>query len=180
MEKKESYRSLLEMGPLLLFFGVNYFYGIIAGTTVLVVSTIIALAISWYFFKNIPMIAAFGCLLVVLFGGLTIYREDDFFIKIKPTIASLVIAVVLLIGQLLRKNFLSLVMRSTLKLDLIGWNKLTWLFVAMFLTMAVANEIAWRNLSTDDWVSFKAFGIPALSIVFSVFMFPIIKKHKQE
>ena len=49
MEKKESYRSLLEMGPLLLFFGVNYFYGIFAGTAVLVISTIIALIISWYF-----------------------------------------------------------------------------------------------------------------------------------
>jgi len=70
MEKKESYRSLLEMGPLILFFGVNYFYVIFAGTAVLVISTIIALIISWYFFKNIPMLAAFGCLAVVLFGGL--------------------------------------------------------------------------------------------------------------
>ena len=81
MEKKESYRSLLEMGPLILFFGVNYFYGIFAGTAVLVISTIIALIISWYFFKNIPMLAAFGCLAVILFGGLTLFFDNVFIIK---------------------------------------------------------------------------------------------------
>ena len=133
MEKKESYRSLLEMGPLILFFGVNYFYGIFAGTAVLVISTIIALIISWYFFNNIPMLAAFGCLAVVLFGGLTLFFDNDFFIKIKPTVVSLIIALILLFGQFLGKNFLSVVMRSSIKLDTIGWNKLTWLWIAMFI-----------------------------------------------
>ena len=61
VNKKEGYRSILEMGPLLLFFGVNYFYGIMAGTTVLVISTLLSLALSWYWFKNIPMMAAAGC-----------------------------------------------------------------------------------------------------------------------
>ena len=180
MEKKESYRSLLEMGPLILFFGVNYFYGIFAGTAVLVISTIIALIISWYFFKNIPMLAAFGWLAVVLFGGLTLFFDNDFFIKIKPTVVSLIIALILLFGQFLGKNFLSVVMRSSIKLDTIGWNKLTWLWIGMFIVMAIANEIAWRNLSTDDWVSFKAFGIPVLSVVFGLFSIPIIKKYQQE
>jgi len=50
----------------------------------------------------------------------------------------------------------------------------------MFIVMAIANEIAWRNLSTDDWVSFKAFGIPVLSVVFGLFSIPIIKKYQQE
>ena len=72
VNKKEGYRSILEMGPLLLFFGVNYFYGIMAGTTVLVVSTLFSLALSWYWFKNIPMMAAAGCVAVVFLGGLTI------------------------------------------------------------------------------------------------------------
>ena len=84
VNKKEGYRSILEMGPLLLFFGVNYFYGIMAGTTVLVISTLLSLALSWYWFKNIPMMAAAGCVSVVFFGGLTIFFDDDFFIKIKP------------------------------------------------------------------------------------------------
>ena len=92
VNKKEGYRSILEMGPLLLFFGVNYFYGIMAGTAVLVISTLLSLGLSWYWFKNIPMMAAAGCVAVVLFGGLTIFFDDEFFIKIKPTIVSIIIA----------------------------------------------------------------------------------------
>ncbi len=179
MEKKESYRSLLEMGPLLLFFGVNYFYGIYAGTGVLVISTIIALIASWYFFKTIPMLAAFGCVAVVLFGGLTLIFDNDFFIKIKPTIVSIIIALVLLLGQFLGKNFLSYIMRSSINLDLVGYNKLTWLWIVMFIVMAIANEVAWRNLSTDQWVTFKAFGIPVLSVFFGIFSIPIIKKYQK-
>ena len=57
VDKKEGYRSILEMGPLLLFFGVNYFYGIMAGTAVLVISTLLSLILSWYWFKNITMMA---------------------------------------------------------------------------------------------------------------------------
>ena len=95
VNKKEGYRSILEMGPLLLFFGVNYFYGIMAGTAVLVVSTLLSLILSWYWFINIPMMAAAGCVAVVFFGGLTIFFDDEFFIKIKPTIVSIIIAGVL-------------------------------------------------------------------------------------
>ena len=162
------------------FFGVNYFYGIYAGTAVLVLSTITALIVSWYLFKSIPMLAAFGCIAVVLFGGLTLFFDNDFFIKIKPTVVSLIIALILLMGQFLGKNFLSLVMRSSIKLNIIGWNKLTWLWIGMFIVMAIANELAWRNLSTDDWVSFKAFGIPILSVIFGVVSIPIIKKYQED
>jgi intracellular septation protein len=171
VNKKEGYRSILEMGPLLLFFGVNYFYGIMAGTTVLVISTLLSLALSWYWFKNIPMMAAAGCVAVVFFGGLTIFFDDDFFIKIKPTIVSIIIAGVLASGKILGKNPLAAIMKSAVSLSPEGWNKLTWLWVAMFIIMAIANEIAWRSLTTDQWVSFKAFGIPVLSLGFGLLIF---------
>ena len=80
---KEGLKSLFEMGPLILFFGVNYFYGIFAGTAVLVISTIISLIISKILYKSIPMLAAFGCIAVVLFGTLTLIFDNDLFIKIK-------------------------------------------------------------------------------------------------
>jgi intracellular septation protein len=159
VNKKEGYRSILEMGPLLLFFGVNYFYGIMAGTAVLVISTA-------------------GCVAVVLFGGLTIFFDDEFFIKIKPTIVSIIIAGVLASGKILGRNPLAAIMKSAVNLDNEGWNKLTWLWVGMFIIMAVANEIAWRNLTTDQWVSFKAFGIPILSLGFGLLSLPIMQKHQ--
>ena len=178
--QKEGYKSLLEMGPLILFFAVNYFYGIFAGTTILVVSTIISLVISRVLYKSIPMLAAFGCIAVVLFGSLTLIFDNDLFIKIKPTVVSLIIAGILLLGKVMGKNPLALVMKSSISLQEEGWTKLTLLWVFMFIVMAFANEIAWRNLTTDQWVSFKAFGIPVLSVFFGLLSLPILKKYQIE
>ena len=180
MNNKEGLKSLFEMGPLILFFGVNYFYGIFAGTAVLVISTIISLIISKILYKTIPMLAAFGCIAVVLFGTLTLIFDNDLFIKIKPTVVSLIIASVLLLGKLIGKNPLALVMRSSISLKDEGWTRLTWLWVIMFIFMAIANEVAWRNLTTDQWVSFKAFGIPILSVIFGLLSLPILKKYQIE
>ena len=178
--QKEGYKSLLEMGPLILFFVVNYFYGIFAGTAILVVSTIISLVVSRLLYKSIPMLAAFGCVAVVLFGSLTLIFDNDLFIKIKPTVVSLIIAGILLLGKVMGKNPLALVMQSSITLEEEGWTKLTWLWVFMFIVMAIANEIAWRNLTTDQWVSFKAFGIPVLSVFFGLLSLPILKKYQIE
>ena len=178
--QKDGYKSLLEMGPLILFFVVNYFYGIFAGTAVLVVSTIISLIVSKLLYKSIPMLAAFGCVAVVLFGSLTLIFDNDLFIKIKPTVVSLIIAGILLLGKVMGKNPLALVMQSSITLEEEGWTKLTWLWVFMFIVMAIANEIAWRNLTTDQWVSFKAFGIPVLSVFFGLLSLPILKKYQIE
>ena len=180
VNNKEGLKSLFEMGPLILFFGVNYFYGIFAGTSVLVISTIISLIISKILYKTIPMLAAFGCIAVVLFGTLTLIFDNDLFIKIKPTVVSLIIASVLLLGKLIGKNPLALVMRSSISLKDEGWTRLTWLWCIMFIFMAIANEIAWRNLTTDQWVSFKAFGIPILSVIFGLLSLPILKKYQIE
>ena len=178
--KKQGFKTLLEMGPLILFFAVNYFYGIFAGTAVLVVSTIISLIVSKLLYKSIPMLAAFGCVAVVLFGSLTLIFDNDLFIKIKPTVVSLIIAGILLLGKVMGKNPLALVMQSSITLEEEGWTKLTWLWVFMFIVMAIANEIAWRNLTTDQWVSFKAFGIPVLSVFFGLLSLPILKKYQIE
>ena len=178
--QKEGYKSLLEMGPLILFFVVNYFYGIFAGTAILVISTIISLIISWVIYKSIPMIAAFGCVAVVLFGSLTLIFDNELFIKIKPTVVSLIIAGILFAGKIIGKNPLAVVMQSSINLEEEGWKRLTWLWVIMFVIMALANEIAWRSLTTDQWVSFKAFGIPVLSVFFGLLSLPILKKYQIE
>ena len=81
---------------------------------------------------------------------------------------------------LIGKNPLALVMRSSISLKEEGWTRLTWLWVIMFIFMAIANETAWRNLTTDQWVSFKAFGIPILSVIFGLLSLPILKKYQIE
>ena len=185
-------KQILELGPLILFFIGNYFLGILWGTGILVVATLIAISISWLVDKKIPMMASFGCAAVVFFGLLTLIFDRDaalqtnseigvfLFIKIKPTVVSLIIGVGLIIADFLGYNPLKSIMSSGIKLSPKGWKSLTRLWILMFVSMALANEMAWRNLTTDDWVSFKAFGIPVLSIIFAVLSIPVIRKYSLE
>ena len=185
-------KQILELGPLILFFIGNYFLGILWGTGILVFATVISISISWLVDKKIPMMASFGCAAVVFFGLLTLIFDRDaalqtdseigvfLFIKIKPTVVSLIIGVGLIIADFLGYNPLKSIMSSGIKLSSKGWKSLTRLWILMFVSMALANEIAWRNLTTDDWVSFKAFGIPVLSIIFAVLSIPVIRKYNLE
>ena len=185
-------KQILELGPLVLFFIGNYFFGILWGTGILVFATLISISVSWFIDKKIPLMASFGCAAVVFFGVLTLIFDRDvalqtgsevgifLFIKIKPTVVSLLIGLGLIATDLLGYNPLKSIMSSGLNLSPKGWKNLTRLWVVMFISMALANELAWRNLTTDDWVSFKAFGIPILSIVFAVFSIPVIRKHNIE
>ena len=185
-------KQILELGPLILFFIGNYFLGILWGTGILVIATVISISISWLLDKKIPMMASFGCAAVVFFGLLTLIFDRDaalqtnseigvfLFIKIKPTVVSLIIGVGLISANFLGYNPLKSIMSSGIKLSPKGWQSLTRLWILMFVSMALANEIAWRNLTTDDWVSFKAFGIPVLSIIFAVLSIPVIRKYSLE
>ena len=177
LNKNNSFtKQLFDLGPLIIFFITNYFYGIFWGTGALVVSTIISIILSKILENKIPLIAAFGCLAVAFFGSLTIIFQDEIFIKIKPTIVSVFIAMILLIGEFFGKQPIKIVMSSNLNLSQKGWEYLSKLWIIMFFSMAFANEIAWRNLSTDDWVTFKVFGIPILSIIFAFLSIPIITR----
>ena len=185
-------KQILELGPLVLFFIGNYFFGILWGTGILVFATLISISVSWFIDKKIPLMASFGCAAVVFFGVLTLIFDRDvalqtgsevgifLFIKIKPTVVSLLIGLGLIATDLLGYNPLKSIMSSGLNLSPKGWKNLTRLWVVMFISIALANEFAWRNLTTDDWVSFKAFGIPILSIVFAVFSIPVIRKYNIE
>ncbi len=163
-------KMLIEYGPLVLFFVINSFYGIYIGTAVLVLTTLMAVGYSWVLTRKIPVILAFGCGAVVLFGALTLIFADETFIKIKPTVVSLMIAAGLMIGLVLRRNPLKALLGETMSMELPdrAWFNLTLIWVAMFATIAAANEWAWRNLSTDGWVSFKVFGLTGISLGFGV------------
>jgi intracellular septation protein len=177
-QKKHS--SWLEYGPLLLFFITNYFKGIMWGTAVLVLATALALAYSWVKYRKIPMMALVGGVAVALFGGLTLYFNDEFFIKIKPTVISLLFALVLVVGQLTGRNMLKMLLGGQMNMAEEGWYRLGWLWSAMFVTSAIANEIAWRSLSTDGWVAFKAFGLTGISLLFAVASIPVFTRYSED
>ena len=174
-------RTLLDFGPLLMFFGANYLYqDLMFSVKILVVATVISLGLSWVYERRIPMMAAFGCGALVFFAGLTLYFDNELFIKVKPTVLTLIFAAAIAGGRFIGRNPLAALMGSQLRLDYAGWRKLSWLWVAMFVCSAIANEIAWRNLSTDAWVTFKVFGLTGISLVFVVLTLPVIQKHQQQ
>jgi intracellular septation protein len=170
---------MLEYGPLILFFLVNIKFGIYWGTAALVISTVVVLAVLWVRDRYIPKLLAFGCAAVVFFGALTLIFNDDTFIKIKPTVVSLIIAAGFLGGHFMGRSPVKAIMGNTAAFNLPDrvWRRLTLLWVGMFVTIAVANEIAWRTLSTDDWVTFKVFGLTGITLVFAVGIGVFINKH---
>ena len=174
-------KLLLDLGPLVVFFATNYITGdFMLAVGLLVAATVVALAAGWMLERRISMMALFGCVAVAFFGGLSLYFDNELFIKIKPTVLTILLAAVIAGGRLLGRNPLGLLMGIQLRMRDAGWRALSWLWVAMFLTTALANEIAWRSLSTDDWVTFKVFGITAISLLFAVLSVPVMTKHQIE
>ena len=90
------------------------------------------------------------------------------------------LAAVIAGGRLIGRNPLGAIMGSQIRMHDAGWRAISWVWVAMFLTTALANEIAWRSLSTDDWVTFKVFGITGISLIFTVISVPIMTRHQIE
>lgn len=167
----------LELGPLVLFFAVNAYAGLYPATVVLVVAVVLALLVSRLVFRETPVMPLITTGLVVVFGGLTLYLQDETFIKVKPTIVYAMFAVVLLGGLLLRKPLLELVFGQVFRLTETGWRQLTLRWSLFFIVMAIVNEAVWRNFSTDTWVTFKAFGMLPLTVVFAMLQAGLVSRH---
>ncbi len=162
---------------MVLFFLANSKFGIFTGTAVFVVATAIAVPVNWYVERKVPIMPLVSGFFVLLFGGLTLWLQDDLFIKLKPTIVNLLFAGILAAGVALGRNFLKIMFGSALSLDDAGWRVLTLRWIGFFVVLAILNELTRRYFSTDLWVTFKTFGILPLTLLFTFFQFPLIKRH---
>ena len=170
-----------ELGPLLIFFAAYYFGNLFIATGAIMVTTVIALIISYYYTRTLPTMPLVTAVVVMVFGGLTLYLNDETFIKMKPTIIYGLFAVTLFVGLILGKSFVKLLFDNFWNLDEAGWKKLTVRLALFFLLMAVANETIWRNFSTDVWVNLKVFGFTGATLLFFVSQVSLINRHtKQE
>ncbi len=170
----------IELGPLLVFFGTNAAAGIYAGTAAFMVATIVSLAAAWFAYHKLPIMPLVSGVIVLVFGGLTLYLRDETFIKLKPTIVYTLFAVLLTAGLVWKKPVLELLFGPVFTLTEVGWRKLTLRWALFFAVMAVVNELVWRNVSTDAWVSFKAFGFLPLTFLFAVLQVPLMQRYGTE
>ncbi|RMC37850.1 inner membrane-spanning protein YciB [Paracoccus alkanivorans] len=178
-ETKPWVKPVLELGPVLLFFAVfmlfrgeevnlfgrNYSAFILA-TLIFVPVLALATLIQWRLTGRLAPMQIATLVLVVVFGGLSVWLNDPRFFKMKPTLIYLLFAVILGVSLIARRNWLQMVLSDALPMDSEGWRKLTLRMALAFLALAVANEIVWRTMSETTWVYFKTFGLPLILFVF--------------
>ena len=177
---KPIYKILIDIGPLAVFFIFYTRSGLQASILPLMIATVIAVLFSYILEKKIPIMPTVGAGIVLIFGGLTIYFDNEVFIKMKPTIINLVFAVILYGGMLIKKSLLKILLGAALKLEEEGWRILTYRWIGFFIALAILNEIVWRTQSTDIWVNFKVFAILPITFIFTMTQFPLIKKYQIE
>ena len=173
-------KILVDIGPLAVFF-VFYTRGdLLSAILPFMIATVIAVLFSYIVEKRIPIMPTFGAFIVLVFGGLTIYFDNESFFKMKPTIINILFAVILYLGIILKKPLLKYLLGSALKLQEEGWVILTKRWIGFFIALAILNEIIWRTQSTDLWVNFKVFGILPITFIFTMTQFSLIKKYHIE
>ena len=191
-EERPILKLILEFGPLLVFFYANAqgeqlaerfpLLGNIGGpifiaTAAFMVAITISLVVSLIVNRRLPVMPLVTGIFVLVFGALTLWLNNDLFIKMKPTIVNILFGSILLGGLLFGKSLLSYLFQSAFELDDAGWYKLTMRWGLFFYFLAILNELMWRNFSTDAWVNFKVFGIMPLTIAFMLFQIPLLRRH---
>jgi intracellular septation protein len=171
-------RLALDLGPLLIFFAAFKYLGIFGATAAFMAAVLAALAIGYILEKRISPMPLFTAILVMVFGGLTLYLKNDVFIKMKPTVLYGFFGAVLLGGLAFNRLFIKYVFAQAFELDEPGWKKLTIRWGVFFLCLAVINETVWRTTSTAAWVSFKVWGIIPLIFLFALAQTRLVIKHQ--
>ncbi len=167
-----------EYGPLIVFFVAYVRYDLMVATAALMAAVAVALALSLFFERRVPIMPVITATVVGIFGGLTLWLDDEMFIKLKPTIVQGLISAVLLGGLVIGKPLLKPVIGTAWPMDDLGWRRLTFRFGCFFAIMAVVNEAVWRTQSTDFWVTFKVFGLMGLTFVFGMLQMPLLNRHR--
>jgi intracellular septation protein len=168
----------VEVGPLVVFFIVNARAGIFWGTGIFMGATVVSLIASRFVFGRIPVMPLISGACVVVFGGLTLYLQDDHFIKLKPTIVNSLFAGSLFVGLLMGHSLLKVVFGEVFRLNEDGWRKLTIRWACFFAFLAILNEVVWRTVSTDTWVSFKVFAIMPITMIFALAQIGLLRAHE--
>lgn len=200
-------RSILEIGPLAVFFiafrwgeslaRVDWVRGLLLAVTdeaalrsesgPLYVATLafmtavtLSLGTSWILRRTLPRMAVVTAVVVAVFGGLTLWLQDETFIKMKPTIVNAIFGGILAVGLLQGRSYLKYLMGEAVPMDDAGWIIFTRRWVMFFVFMALLNELVWRTQPTDFWVSFKTFSGVPLTLLFMASQVPLLQRHMVE
>ena len=174
-------KKLLEFIPILLFFITYKFYDIYTATAVVIIATVIQMAITWFKYKKVETMQWITLGLILVMGGATLYLQDEQFIKWKLTIIEWLFGGAFLGSQFFaKKTFVERMMGESIELPTAIWRRLNLIWAAFFISVGFINIYVMQNYDTDDWVTFKTFGVPGLMIIFIFLQMILIYKHMPE
>jgi intracellular septation protein len=171
---------LLDLGPMLVFFGVNWKMGLLWATAALMAVTFISLGITYALTRSINRFALMGAIFVGVFGAITLYLQDAWYLKLKVTLVELFFAGLLLGGLWFKRMFVKDMMGELIELPDDVWRKLTIRWALFFVAMAILNVIIWQMFSESTWVTFKAFGLMGCTVVFALANAPLMSKYLKD
>ncbi|MEM9030974.1 MAG: septation protein A [Pseudomonadota bacterium] len=187
-ESQALLKLAIEAGPLGVFFLTNSYAGklldvaddqrIFWATGFFMIATAVALTASRALFGRLPIMPLVSGAFVFVFGALTLWLQDEHFIKIKPTIVNLLFAAILFTGLAFKTPLLKFLFDTAFRLTETGWKILTFRWSCFFVFLAVLNEVVWRTTSTDFWAGFKLFGVLPLTIAFAIAQIGVLTKHQ--
>ena len=170
-------RPVVEYGPILIFFLAYYMADLFVATASIMIATVFALALSYVFDRHVPIMPLITAGIIGVFGGLTLWLQDETFIKMKPTIIQAIFGTVLISGLIVNRLFLKSLMGAAWQITDEGWRVLTLRFAIFFFFLAALNEVVWRTQSTEVWVNFKVFGLMSLTIIFILTQLSLLKRY---
>ena len=186
-------KPLLEFGPIIAFFiaytrmkdhtysiGGTDYQGFIVVTLFFIPLLLVSTGVLWVLTRKISPMQIMTAILVTVFGGLTVWFNDERFIKMKPSIIYLLFAGILGFGLLRGQSYLRMIMQDMIPLKKEGWIVLTRRFTFFFFSLALLNEIIWRFFSTEMWVYFKTFGITIALFAFFILQGSLLNKYAIE
>ncbi len=174
----------VDLGPVAVFV-IAYQYlrrtghddAIFTASAIFMVVAVIALAYSRLKQGRFSPMLSLSTFLIVFFVGLAYFFEDDFFIKIKPTVINVMFGIGVIGGVFLKKNVIKMMMGDAFEMPDKSWNVLAMRWGLFFFALALVNEVVWRNFSEDFWVNFKLFGMFPLTLLFAVSQAPFMMRH---
>ncbi|MEM7321240.1 MAG: inner membrane-spanning protein YciB [Pseudomonadota bacterium] len=184
-------KQVLELGPTLAFFliylrmrdqtydiGGTEYSGFIVAALIFIPILLAAMGVLWWMTGKLSRLQIFTAVIVIFFGGLTAWFNDERFFKMKTTLVYGFFAAMLGIGLLRGRSYLAFILNDMLPMQNTGWMILTRRLCACFAVLAVANEIVWRTMSTDLWVKIETFGFPLALMVFLMMQFSMLQKYQ--
>lgn len=179
-EMPQGLKLALDFAPLVAFFVAYKVGGVYWATGIIIVLTILSLVVGYAITGKVAKFPLFSGILITVMGGLTLYLQNDMFVKMKPTAANIIFAAILGGGLLSNRMFLKDLLGSAIEMPEPAWRSLTWRWVIFFLVLAGLNEYVWRTLSEATWVNFKVFGLMGLTLVFALANAPFMAKHMKQ